>query len=150
MKAIFAQAFATVSALLDRFTDLKGLPNEDWRGLDLKELSEYLRLREAESRNDCHDIITNMIRSTVATAQPSPLHAYFLACRCRCALDTMMILATPKQELSKSIIAPKLPPDWTQDDLLEWLLVGTWDMRHDVWMKLTAFAIKSGNPFYSG
>jgi hypothetical protein len=32
---------------------------------------------------------------------------------------------------------------------LEWLLVSNWQQRHDTWLKPCAYAVATGNAFYS-
>ena len=131
--------------LQERFTILGGLPPSEWIGRELKELAEGIRFTEARSRNQCSDIIEEMIDGDFHTADE--IQAYFITARCRCALDTIGTLGTRLDEKNTII---KIPDCVTGKQLARWLLIDNWNQRHDVWLKLTAFSIATGNPFYSG
>jgi hypothetical protein len=61
-------------------------------------------------------------------------------------LDTLGILHA---ELGARPLYPE-PPKWSSEELREWLLVSNWQQRHDARLKLCAYAVATGNAFYSG
>lgn len=144
-------ATRTLHALCERFTEIGGAVPEQWKGAPITSLVTAVQLAEAKQRNFCDDIIHDMLFADVPAAQPTPLQAYFLACRCRCAIDTIGLIATPNSntELPMELVSG-LPAGWSEDDLIHWLLSDCWNTRHDTWMKLVAVGIATGNPFYSG
>lgn len=150
MSSPLYRAAQTVTHLEARFEELGGSPPDDWRGVDLRDLSLRVTLLEARTRIECDEIIRRIATLPTGAPTPTSLQAYFLACRCRCALDTLAILTRPKNDAANSRIVADIPNDWTETDLLLWLMVETWGERHDAWLKLTAAAVAAGNPYYSG
>ena len=150
MIPVFERAAHVISQLNDRFVELGGLPPDDWRGINLRDLNLRVSLLEARTRLECDEIIRRIAMAPTGAPPPTSLQAYFLACRCRCALDTLAILTRPKNDTTDSRIVADIPDDWTELDLLLWLLIETWGERHDAWLKLTAAAVATGNPYYSG
>lgn len=150
MIPVLEQAARLISQLNDRFVQLGGLPPPDWQYDKLSELITRVSTLEARTRMECDEIIRLVVAAPIGAPKPTTLQAYFLACRCRCALDTLAILTRAKDDISGSQLLTSLPDDWSESDLLLWLLIETWGERHDVWLKLTAAAVATGNPYYSG
>lgn len=144
-------ALVTINDLKERFVALGGVVPDQWKGVPPKQLADAIRLAEAKERNNCHEIVFSMLKGERGAVNVTPLQAYFLACRCRCAMDTLDILSIPRSEEHKAPpILTELDPGWSVDDVIHWLLDSVWDHRHDIWLKLTAFGIVIGNPYYSG
>ncbi len=129
-----------------RCQELGGLPDAAWLELPVKELATTLRLAEAVDRLPCDAQMRALLRGE-AIGRPTPRQGYFCGMRCLCALDTLGIIHA---ELDDRALYPEPPKGWTDEQLLEWLLVSNWQQRHDTWLKLTAISAASGLGFYSG
>lgn len=118
--------------------------------MPLKELATEIRLAEAKERIACHSVVFDIIGGS-GDMQPSPLQAYFLVCRCRCALETLDTLAVETDVLPVyAYLGDGERNELSAELIVHWLLDPMWDHRHDAWMKLTTFGIATGNTFYSG
>lgn len=138
-----------ISGLYQRMVQLGGISScldEELRGRSATEIAQSLAMLDARTRFECEQIVRDMVAGPGGVTC-TPLQAYMLATRCRCALDTISILATKTLEA-----APFTPPRgiWKGAVFLEWLLVANWTERHDAWLKLTAHGIATGNQYYSG
>jgi hypothetical protein len=136
----------TLQGLVERCRALGAAPNAEWSGLAVAELGTAMRLAEAKERPVCDELLRQLVREKASLGKLPPLRGYFCAMRCLCALDTLGILHA---ELRSRPLYPQ-PPDWPPSDLLEWLLISNWQQRHDTWLKLCAYAVATGNAFYSG
>lgn len=136
----------TLQGLVERCRALGAAPNAEWSSLAVAELGTALRLAEAKERLVCDELLRQLVRENFPVGKLAPLRGYFCAMRCLCALDTLGILHA---ELRSRPLYPQ-PPDWSAAELLEWLLISNWQQRHDTWLKLCAYAVATGNSFYSG
>lgn len=144
-------ATRTLHSLCERYAEIGGAVPDQWKGEPIETLVTEVRLAEAKQRNFCDDIVYDMLFGTAPASQPTPLQAYFLACRCRCAIDTIGILAAPNSNADVPMnLFEQLPGGWSDNALLHWLLSDSWTARHDTWLKLIAVGIATGNPYYSG
>jgi len=105
-----------------------------------------MRMAEALDRLPCDALMRALLRGN-GIGRPTPRQAYFCAMRCLCALDTLGILHA---ELEDRALYPEPPAKWTDEQLLEWLLVSNWQQRHDTWLKLAALSAATGLGLYSG
>lgn len=137
----------TVQGLAMRFRELGGEPQSFWHELPAEKLAVEMRMAEALDRLPCDAHLRAVLRPGGVMGQPTSRQAYFCTMRCLCALDTLGIIHA---ELDNRALYPKPPVDWTDQELLEWLLVTNWQQRHDTWLKLTAFCAATGLGLYSG
>lgn len=142
MHPTLESASATIRGLLKRFEQLEASPPIVDRSPSADKIWQHLRSLESQSRIECQDILCNVANGEPLVA-PLPKHqAYFLACRCRCALDTIELLSTPNVEGDdRTTPCPDGMEDWLEANVLEWFLIAAWDRRRDEWLKLTTFAI---------
>jgi hypothetical protein len=147
MKRNWEPVGRSLQALAVRCRELGGEPDAAWLQLPAKELAVTLRKAEAQERLACDALLQVMLEPGGAMGRPSPRLAYFCAMRCLCALDSLGILHA---ELRDRPLYPQPPADWTDAQLLEWLLVSNWQQRHDTWLKLSAFCAATGLGLYSG
>lgn len=136
----------TLQEILERFRILGAAPDPAWKEMPVENLGKAMQLAEAKERLVCDELLRRMVRDGDAVGTLPPLRGYFCAMRCLCALDTLGILHA---EADSKPLYP-IPPKWSSEELLEWMLVSNWQQRHDTWLKLCAFAVATGNPFYSG
>jgi hypothetical protein len=136
----------TLQDIVVRCRELGAAPDPRWNGLPVAELGAVMRAAEAKERVPCDELLRNLVRPGGVMGTLPPLRSYFCLIRALCALDTLGILHA---ELRSRPLYPE-PPNWTSDELLEWLLVSNWQHRHDTWLKLCAYAVATGNAFYSG
>jgi len=138
-------AFSLIVGIQDRMQELGLVPAAEWRGRNAHDLYVGLKLLENRCRNECSDIIDAMLNENASA--PCEHHRYLIWMRCACALDTMDIL---KAKLDEKTTIINISHDATSDEVMRWMMIDNWNHRHDVWLKLTAFSILTGNPFYSG
>lgn len=118
----------------------------EWTGLDVPALASALRTAETRERAACDTIMRALLAPGGVLGAPTPAQGYLCAMRGMCALDTLGVL----QPASSRPLYPQPPPGWSDDQLLEWLLVDNWHQRADTWLKLVAFAGATGRNFYTG
>ena len=70
---------------------------------------------------------------------------YYLAQRLMCALDFLGMVFPPQAE---SAPFGEVPAQWTDEKIIEWLLVDLWVRRFDTWLKLDAISVMGPFPFY--
>lgn len=70
---------------------------------------------------------------------------YYLAVRIYCAIDFLGQLYPVDDSPSPFDV---LPPGWSHQRAVEWLLVDLWIRRHDHWLKLNAIGVCGPFPFY--
>lgn len=136
----------TLQAIVVRCRELGAAPDAQWSGLPIAELGTLMRFAEAKERLVCDELLRRLVRSGGVIGTLPSLRGYFCVIRCLCALDTLGVFHA---ELQSKPLYPQ-PPNWPADELLEWLLVSNWQQRHDTWLKLCAYAVATGNAFYSG
>ncbi|WP_148217979.1 hypothetical protein [Opitutus terrae] len=136
----------TLQGLTLRCQELGGAPDPAWLKLPVRELATTLRAAEALDRLPCDALMRALLRGG-GIGQPTPRQGYFCAMRCLCALDTLGIIHA---ELNDHPLYPEPPTKWTDEQLLEWLLVSNWQQRHDTWLKLNALSAATGLGLYSG
>ncbi len=137
----------TVQALAERCRELGGAPDPAWAGLAARDFVTAMRVAEARERLCCDALLRAFVQPDGGLGKLTPRQAYFCAMRCLCALDTLGILHA---ELTDRPLYPQPPADWTNEQLLEWLLVSNWQQRHDTWLKLAATSISMGLGLCSG
>lgn len=136
----------TLQGLTLRCRELGGEPDAGWLKLPVKELATKLRMAEALDRLPCDALMRALVRGE-GIGQPTPRQGYFCAMRCLCALDTLGIIHA---ELDHRALYSEPPAKWTDQQLLEWLLISNWQQRHDTWLKLAAVSAATGLGLYSG
>lgn len=136
----------TLQGIVTRCRELGAAPDQRWRELPVAALGRVMQAAEAKERLVCDELLRSLVRPGGVIGKPPPPQIYFCLIRSLCALDTLGILHA---ELRSRPLYPE-PPKWPSEDLLEWLLVSNWQQRHDTWLKLCAYAVATGNPFYSG
>ena len=136
----------SLQALTLRCRELGGAPDPAWLALPVRELAMALRMAEAVERLPCDALMRALVHGG-GIGQPTTRQSYFCAIRCLCALDTLGIIHA---EMDDRPLYSEPPAEWTDDQLLEWLLVSNWQQRHDTWLKLAAFSAATGLGFYSG
>jgi hypothetical protein len=146
MKRDWEQVGSTLQALTVRCRELGGAPDPAWLALPVRELATALRMAEAVERLPCDALMRALLRGG-GIGQPTTRQSYFCAMRCLCALDTLGIIHA---KMDDRPLYSEPPANWTDEQLLEWLLVSNWQQRHDTWLKLTAFSAATGLGFYSG
>lgn len=136
----------TLQEIAVRCRELGAAPDPRWQGLPVAELGLAMRVAEAKARPVCDELMKSLAHPGGVIGKLSPLQGYFCSLRCLCALDTLGILHA---ELRGEALYP-VPPPWPTATLVEWLLISNWEHRHDIWLKLAAYAGATGNLFYSG
>lgn len=137
----------TLQGLSERFRELGGKPDPKWTGLPVKDLAVAMRVAESLDRLPCDALLRVVAQPGGSIGQPTTWQSYFCVIRCLCALDTLGIIHA---ELSDRPLYPRPPAGWTNEQLLEWLLVANWQQRHDTWLKLTALCVGTGLGLHSG
>jgi hypothetical protein len=112
-----------------------------WEGL-----VRYYFEEEAKSRTETDRVI----REFVATKREvldslSPASRYYLLLRMQCAHDFLGMAYPPDSDQSP-FGAPG--QDFTDRELIKWLLMDLWYRRFDHWLKLTAIGIRGPFAFY--
>jgi hypothetical protein len=105
----------------------------------LKQLSQAFSETEAEVKS----AIKSVCAGTGVPDTLSPKGAYCLWARAMCALDFLgqiLLEHSPHQEPRR---------DWTDTQVLEWLMTDLWERRSDHWLRLMQVALERGVPFYS-
>jgi hypothetical protein len=136
----------TLQSLTMRCHELGGAPDQSWLALPPRELATAMRMAEAVERLPCDALMRALLHGN-GIGQPTRRQSYFCVMRCLCALDTLGVMHA---ELNDRPLYSEPPADWTEEQLLEWLLVSNWQHRHDTWLKLAAFVAASGLGLYSG
>ena len=145
MKKTWESIGRTLEEIADRCRELGAGPDPEWSALPVAEVGTRMLFAEAKERLVCDELLRSFVRESGVIGTLPPLRAYFCLIRTRCALDTLGILHAELK--SKPLYSQ--PPDWSSDELLEWLLVSNWQQRHDTWLKLCAYAVATGNTFYA-
>lgn len=70
---------------------------------------------------------------------------YYLALRFMCALDFLGMVFPPQ---AQNAPFGEVPADWSDERVIEWLLVDLWVRRSDTWLKLDAISAMGPFPFY--
>lgn len=146
MNRNWEQIGRTLQGLSLRCRELGAEPDAEWAKLPVRELATTLRAAEALNRLPC-DALVRALLGGGGIGQPTSRQSYFCAMRCLCALDTLGIIHA---ELNDRPLYPRPPSGWSDEQLLEWLLVSNWQQRHDTWLKLAALSVATGFGFYSG
>jgi len=136
----------TLQDLSLRCRDLGGEPDPTWSKLPVRELVMTLRMAKAVDRLPWDALMQTLLRGG-GIGQPTSRQGLFCAMRCLCALDTLGIIHA---ELNGRPLYHQPPSDWTDVQLLEWLLVSNWQQRHDTWLRLAAISVATGLGLYSG
>ncbi len=136
----------TLQEILNRLRALGAAPDPSWKEMPVEKLGKAMQFAEAKERLVCDELLRQLVRESAAVGTLPPLRSHFCAMRCLCALDTLGILHA---EVDGKPLYPG-PPKWPSEELLEWMLVSNWQQRHDTWLKLSAYAVATGNTFYSG
>lgn len=136
----------TLQQIVERCRELGAAPDLSWTYMAAGDLGIAMRIAEAKVRPVCDELLHELVKPGGVMGRPSQAVMYFCCLRGLCALDTLGIFHA---ELNSRPLYPH-PPHWPSRDLLEWLLVSNWEQRHDTWLKLCAYAVTTGNPFYSG
>jgi hypothetical protein len=84
-------------------------------------------------------------RHGVASPELLPEVRYYLAFRIQCALDFIGLIFPPQ---SMSCPFSEIPRRWTNEQMIEWLLIDLWVRRFDQWIKLNAIRLFGPFPFY--
>lgn len=96
----------------------------------------------AETEGEVREAIAAITAGKGVPAMLSPTGAHCLLTRAMCALDWLGTF------LGGS--SPMGPPekDWTDAQLVEWLLTDLWARRSSHWLRLQWDAVARGVPFY--
>lgn len=140
-------AGTTLQTLMMRFVQLGAAPDPAWIGRPAAEIGAALRAADDREGSACDRLITSMLSQTGTTDQSSPIRLFLCSTRCLCALDTMGILHA---ELKGRPLYSEVPQNWTDGEVLEWLLISNWKQRRETWLKLTAYSAATGGGLYSG
>ena len=135
-----------LQGIVMRCKELVAAPDPSWPGMTVGDLGVAMRIAEAKVRPICDEMLRELVKPGGIMGRPTQSAAYFCFLRGLCALDTLGIFHV---ELHSRPLYDK-PPKWHSHELLEWLLVSNWEQRHDTWLKLSAYAVATGNGFYSG
>jgi|GEM_PF-2222682 len=111
-----------------------------------EELVRHYFKEELSSRAETDSAVRNHV--AVGCEVPSSFSRaarYYLMLRIQCAHDFLGIVFPPQSQRSP-FGSPG--PNFTDRELIEWLLIDLWERRFDHWLKLTAIGVAGPFAFY--
>lgn len=114
-------------------------------GSDWTDLTRHYFAEESNVRSEVDKAARHMAKRKEPPHNLTAAARYYLSLRVGCALDFLGMVFPPK-----SADAPfgDVPSDWSDERLIEWLLIDLWTRRFDTWLKLDAISAMGPFAFY--
>lgn len=110
-----------------------------------EELTRHQFAAEAACRAEVDAAARFVVEHHSLPTDISATGRYFLGLRVGCAGDFLGMVFPPQATESPF---GEIPEDWSDADILRWLLVDLWTRRFDTWIKLSAIAVMGPFAFY--
>lgn len=126
---------------------LTGSGRHDMRDVEptWEALTRFHFAKEHELRSEIDALARKIAKQQRPPEKTSPAARYYLALRFGCAMDFLGMVFPPQAAASPF---GEIPAEWSNQQVIEWLLVDLWLRRFDVWLKLDAISAMGPFAFY--
>lgn len=108
-------------------------------------LTRFHFAQERKLRSEIDTLARSIAKQQRPPEKSSPAVRYYLALRLSCAMDFLGMVFPPQVGASPF---GEIRADWSDQRVIEWLLIDLWVRRFDHWLKLDAISAMGPFAFY--